>query len=93
MRLQIGSAPDSWGGRFASDPKQPPWRRFLDVVATAGYERLELGPSGDLPTELPTLRAGLTRRGLRVWAGTAMVPMTYGWDALRRTARWRQELA
>ena len=28
-----------------------------------------------------------------VWAGTAMVPMTYGWDALRRTAPWRQELA
>ena len=28
-----------------------------------------------------------------VWAGTAMVPMTYGWDALRRTAPWQQELA
>ncbi|MFV0334660.1 MAG: penicillin acylase family protein [Tropicimonas sp.] len=27
-----------------------------------------------------------------VWAGTAMVPMTYGWAELRATASWRQML-
>ena len=39
---------------FPNDPKQPPWRQFLDEVSEAGYEWIELGPYGYLPTDLPT---------------------------------------
>src|SRR5919202_2828882 len=72
MNVRIGSAPDSWGVWFPDDPKQIPWQRFLDEIAEAGYEWTELGPYGYLPTDLPTLRAELGRRGLKVSATFAM---------------------
>ena len=72
MNIKIGSAPDSWGVWFADDPKQIPWQRFLDEVAIAGYEWIELGPYGYLPTDLKTLRAELDRRGLKV-SGTFLL--------------------
>jgi inosose dehydratase len=72
MTIRIGSAPDSWGVWFPSDPKQIPWQRFLDEIVEAGYEWTELGPYGYLPTDLPTLRRELDRRGLKVSATFAM---------------------
>lgn len=66
----IGSAPDSWGVWYADDPKQTPWRRFLDEVAAAGYTRIELGPYGYLPSDPTQLRDELGQRGLTVTAGT-----------------------
>ena len=66
MNIKIGSAPDSWGVWFPSDPKQTPWHRFLDEIAEAGYEWTELGPYGYLPKDLPTLRSELGKRGLKV---------------------------
>jgi inosose dehydratase len=72
MNIKIGSAPDSWGVWFASDPKQTPWQRYLDEVAAAGYEWTELGPYGYLPTDLNLLRAELARRGLKVAASCVM---------------------
>jgi inosose dehydratase len=66
MNVKIGSAPDSWGVWFPSDPKQTPWGRFLDEVAAAGYESIELGPYGYLPTDLATLQRELDRRKLSV---------------------------
>ncbi|SRR5579883_2407067 len=72
MNIKIGSAPDSWGVWFPSDPRQTPWNRYLDEVAAAGYEWTELGPYGYLPTDLPTLRAELDRRGLKVSATVAI---------------------
>ena len=66
----IGSAPDSWGVWYADDPKQTPWRRFLDEVAAAGYTRIELGPYGYLPSDPAQLRDELGQRGLNVTAGT-----------------------
>ena len=68
MSIQIGVAPDTWGVWFPDDPKQPPWNRFLDEVAEAGYEWLELGPYGYLPTDLTTLRKELDSRGLKASA-------------------------
>ena len=68
MGIQIGTAPDSWGVWFPSDPRQTPWHRFLDEVVHAGFEWIELGPYGYLPTELPVLRSELSRRGLKVCA-------------------------
>lgn len=69
-RLLLGTAPDSWGVWFADDPAQTPWPRFLDEVVTAGYDWLELGPYGYLPTDSRRLGDELARRGLKVAGGT-----------------------
>ena len=72
MNITIGSAPDSWGVWFPSDPQQTPWDRFMDEIVEAGYEWTELGPYGYLPTDLPTLRRELSSRGLKVTGTFAM---------------------
>ena len=72
MNLRIGSAPDSWGVEFPSDPKQLPWQRYLDELVEAGYEWTELGPPGYLPTDVSTLRGELDRRGLKLAGGWLM---------------------
>lgn len=70
-RFRVGSAPDSWGVWFPDDPRQTPWTRFLDEIARAGYEWLELGPHGYLPADAGILRGELEARGLRLAGGTA----------------------
>jgi inosose dehydratase len=84
-RLRLGSCPDSWGVWFADDPKQTPWRRFLDELAEAGYGWLELGPYGYLPTDPAELRDEVDRRGLRV-SGQAV------FGALHDPDRWESDL-
>ena len=74
-RFRVGSAPDSWGVWFPDDPRQTPWSRFLDEIARAGYEWLELGPHGYLPPEAGTLRGELEARGLRLAGGTVGGPL------------------
>ncbi|GAA1627671.1 sugar phosphate isomerase/epimerase [Kribbella alba] len=69
-KVNVGSAPDSWGVWFADDAQQTPWERFLDEVAAAGYTRIELGPYGYLPTDPARLKEELDKRGLEVTAGT-----------------------
>ncbi|ANY05958.1 sugar phosphate isomerase/epimerase family protein [Pseudonocardia sp. HH130630-07] len=69
-RITIGSAPDSWGVWFPSDPEQTPAGRFLAEVAAAGYDWIELGPYGYLPTDPAELSDRLDEHGLRVSAGT-----------------------
>ena len=63
----IGTAPDSWGVWFADDPHQTPAERFLDEVVQAGYEWIEIGSFGYLPTDPAQLRDALaSRRNLKV---------------------------
>ena len=69
-RFRVGSAPDSWGVWFPRDPRQTPWRRFLDEIALAGYEWLELRPHGYLSADAGTLHPELDARGLRLSGGT-----------------------
>nr|WP_168487328.1 TIM barrel protein [Streptomyces sp. RLB1-33]QIY68269.1 TIM barrel protein [Streptomyces sp. RLB1-33] len=69
--LCLGSAPDSWGVWFPEDEQQVPYTHFLDELAQAGYEWLELGPYGYLPTDPQRLKAELDARGLQVSGGTA----------------------
>jgi inosose dehydratase len=69
-KLELGTAPDSWGVWFPDDERQISWNRFLDEVAEAGYERLELGPYGYLPTNHTKLSHELAKRGLKVSGGT-----------------------
>jgi inosose dehydratase len=87
-RLRLGTCPDSWGVWFADDPLQTPWQRFLDEVAAVGYEWLELGPYGYLPTDPGRLADELARRGLKVAGGTM-----HGHSGLHRAGDLPQILA
>ncbi|MGA4841838.1 sugar phosphate isomerase/epimerase family protein [Streptomyces sp. G45] len=84
-RIRIGSAPDSWGVWFPDDPQQVPWSRFLDEVAASGYEWIELGPYGYLPTDPARLAEETGRRGLKVSAGTVFTGLHHGPDVWDRT--------
>ncbi|AVZ73132.1 2-keto-myo-inositol dehydratase [Streptomyces lunaelactis] len=77
-RIRVGSAPDSWGVWFPDDPQQVPWQRFLDEVAGAGYEWIELGPYGYLPSDPARLTEETSRRGLKVSAGTVFTGLHHG---------------
>lgn len=79
-RLKLGSCPDCWGVWYADDPRQPPWERFLDELARVGYEYVELGPYGYLPTDAARLADELAARGLRVAGGTM-----HGFSGLHRS--------
>jgi inosose dehydratase len=72
MNIRIGSAPDSWGVWFPDDPKQTPWQRFMDEVVEAGYNWIELGPYGYLPSNPTILQTELDKRNLKVSAGFVM---------------------
>jgi inosose dehydratase len=67
-QIKVAITPNSWGVWFAQDPMQPPWERFLDEAAEAGYRWIELGPEGYLPADVATLRSHLEQRGLQVCA-------------------------
>lgn len=69
-KITIGTAPDSWGVWFPSDPEQLPASQFLREVAEAGYEAIELGPYGYLPSDPAELRDALAPYNLTVLAGT-----------------------
>lgn len=68
--ITIGTAPDSWGVWFPSDPEQVSSETFLREVAEAGYSAIELGPYGYLPTDPVELKEKLEQYELRVLAGT-----------------------
>lgn len=86
-RIRLGTAPDSWGVWFADDPAQTPWPRFLDEVVAAGYEWIELGPYGYLPTDAGRLREELDRRGLRASGQAVFADLHHG------PAAWEKVLA
>lgn len=91
-RLRVGSAPDSWGVWFPDDKQQPPWQRFLDEVAEAGYEWIELGPYGYLPTDPKRLSDELAQRGLTLSAGTCFTAFHQG-DVWKKTWEHVSEIA
>lgn len=92
-RIRIGSAPDSWGVWFPEDQNQTPWQRFLDEVAEAGYQWIELGPYGYLPTDPAQLQDELGMRQLKLSAGTCFTglhrPDSWNdtWEHVQRVAQ------
>jgi inosose dehydratase len=80
--LRLGTAPDSWGVWFPSDPRQVSWQQYLDEVPRAGYVWTELGPSGFLPQDPSLLRDEVDRRGLRICGGTVFAGLHKGKEAL-----------
>ncbi|MBX3193813.1 MAG: TIM barrel protein [Microbacteriaceae bacterium] len=67
--VRLGTAPDSWGIWFPNDVRQIGWERFLDEVKLAGYDAIELGPWGYLPTDAERLQNELGARGIRLSGG------------------------
>ncbi len=86
-RIHIGSAPDSWGVWFAEDPQQVAADQFFEEVSAAGYDWIELGPYGYLPTDPAELKERLDKYQLRVSAGTVFSGLHRpdSWDAV-----WKQ---
>jgi inosose dehydratase len=81
-RLRLGTAPDSWGVWFASDPFQVSWQVYLDEIARAGYVFTELGPQGFMPQDPERLKDELAARGLTCCGGTVFAGLHQGKDAL-----------
>lgn len=73
--IRLGSAPDSWGVWKPDDDRQVHWSRFLDELALCGYEWVELGPYGYLPTDPAQLRDELEQRGLRCSGQAVLAPL------------------
>jgi len=82
--LKLGTAPDSWGVWFPSDPDQVTWQQYLDELPRAGYVWTELGPQGFLPQDPAQLRDELDQRGLKVCGGTVFAALHHGADALKK---------
>ncbi len=81
-RLRLGTAPDSWGVWFPSDPHQVTWDVYLDEVARVGYRYTELGPQGFLPQDPEQLKDELAARELTVCGGTVFAGLHRGSEAL-----------
>jgi inosose dehydratase len=75
MSIRLGNAPTSWGVEKELDTDRPDWGTFLDEVRECGYEGVELGPYGYLPTEEAKLSGELSRRELQLTAGYVMGPL------------------
>jgi inosose dehydratase len=83
-QLRLGTAPDSWGVWFPSDPHQVTWDVYLDEIARVGYVYTELGPQGFMPQDPAQLNDELDRRGLTVVGGTVFAGLHKGADALEQ---------
>lgn len=75
MTISLGNTPESWGIFGPPSPDQIPWDRCLDEIVEAGYEYLELGQYGYLPTDPQVLRAELDKRGLTLTAATVVTEL------------------
>lgn len=80
--LKLGTAPDSWGVWFASDPHQVTWDVYLDEISRAGYVYTELGPQGFMCQDPEQLKDELARRGLTCCGGTVFAGLHRGAQAL-----------
>lgn len=83
-KLRLGTAPDSWGVWFPSDPHQVTWDVYLDEIARVGYAYTELGPQGYMCQDPEQLKDELARRGLTVCGGTVFAGLHKGAEALTR---------
>ena len=81
-QLRLGTAPDSWGVWFPSDPHQVTWDVYLDEIARVGYVYTELGPQGFMPQDPAQLEDELAKRNLTVCGGTVFAGLHKGREAL-----------
>jgi inosose dehydratase len=83
-KLRLGTAPDSWGVWFPSDPHQVTWDLYLDEISRVGYVYTELGPQGFMPQDPEQLKDELAQRGLTVCGGTVFAGLHKGREALEK---------
>ncbi len=83
-KLRLGTAPDSWGVWFPSDPQQVTWDVYLDEISRVGYVYTELGPQGFMPQDPEQLRDELAKRNLTVCGGTVFAGLHKGKEALAK---------
>ena len=70
MICEFSSCPGSWGIEDARNPDNTPWETVLDQIRAIGFNALELGPYGYLPSETARLTEELNKRDLLIVAGT-----------------------
>lgn len=74
MPIRIANAPVSWGiYEFEGAAQKYNYERVLDEIKATGYDGLELGPWGFLPTDEASLNAEL--QGLNMSLLSAFVPV------------------
>ena len=70
MIWEFGSCPGSWGIEDSENPENTPWETVLDQISAIGFNALELGPYGYLPSDAILLTEELKKRNLQIVAGT-----------------------
>src|SRR5690606_11661785 len=76
MPIRLANAPVSRGiYEFEGVEQKYPFTRVLDEIAETGYDGLELGPWGYLPTDPDVLRAELEKRNLKLLS--SVVPVNF----------------
>lgn len=71
---RLGINPDAFGVWEPDAAGNLPWTDFLDSAASAGFELIELGPYGYLPTDAAQLADALAARSLGLSGGYAVGP-------------------
>ena len=72
-KIDIATAPVSWGVIMKDTPDVPHYSRVLDEIKEAGYNGTELGPYGYLPFDIPKLRDELSQRQLKLISAFTIV--------------------
>lgn len=76
MAIRLANAPVSWGiYEFEGTEQKYTYQRVLDEIVATGYDGLELGPWGFLPTDPDILRPELAQRGLKLLS--SFVPVNF----------------
>ena len=70
MICEFSSCPGSWGIEDSKNPDNTPWGIVLDQISKIGFNALELGPYGYLPSDPERLTEELNKRNLQIVAGT-----------------------
>ena len=89
----LGINPDAYGVWVADAPSNVPWRDFLAGASAAGFEGVELGPYGYLPTDPGELSDALAEYALDLYCGYASAAfhtsegLALGIDAVHRIAK------
>jgi inosose dehydratase len=90
--IKISNCPVSWAVEEADASSNAPWMQYLDEAARVGYDGVELGPLGYLPSDPHELRSELEARDLELSAGYVMEPLARP-DALEKTLEVTRETA
>ena len=82
MNFKFAIAPCSWGIEDPSNPDNPPWETVLEEAGISGFNGVELGPYGYLPTDSVLLKEVLESKNLELIAGTVYDDLTGSSDVV-----------